>query len=120
MSSIAAFFLSLATLTLEAAAWRVIDGDTIEIDGERIRIAGIDTPETFRPQCDAERMLGEIAAAELAGRMQGRELELERLGTDRYGRTLANVRADGEDLGASLVRDGLAVVWEGRRHDWCS
>lgn len=117
--------MSLALITALALAlatppdWRVIDGDTIELEGERIRLAGIDTPEIFAPGCDAERMLGARASAELAALLQGQRIEVERLGVDRYGRTLANLAADGRDIGTALIAAGLAVEWSGRRHDWC-
>ncbi len=112
--------LTLAAIALiQIQDWRVIDGDTIELAGERIRILDIDTPETFRSQCDAEQQLGELAAARLAALLQGREIRLERQGEDRYGRTLAHVYVDERSVGEILIAEGYAVRYDRRRHDWC-
>jgi endonuclease YncB( thermonuclease family) len=40
--------------------------------------------------------------------------------TDRYVRRLAIVKRDGQSLGDTLIEEGLARPWEGRRHPWCS
>lgn len=111
--------LALVLALLTPPQWRVIDGDTIELEGERIRLAGIDTPEIFSPECDAERMLGARAAAALAALLQTSGIEIRRHGEDRYGRTIADVLVNGRDAGEILVAEGYAVTWEGRRHDWC-
>jgi endonuclease YncB( thermonuclease family) len=55
LCTLAATFLALPT---SAAALRAIDGDTVEVDGETIRILNIDAPEIRHAQCDAERRLG--------------------------------------------------------------
>ncbi len=39
--------------------------------------------------------------------------------TDRYGRTLARMEVDGQDLGVTLVNRNLARPWRGRREPWC-
>lgn len=108
---------------------RVIDGDTIEVAGEVIRLADIDTPEMPpRARCDAEARLAELATARLAALLAEHpwriERERKRDGTprlDRYERTLAILAfsADGESIGLALVAEGYAVAWAGRRHDWC-
>lgn len=99
----------------------VYDGDTFTIDGERIRIAAIDTPERASPHCDAERRLARLARArlvQLLGDGSGVTLEREAL-PDRYGRTLARVMVNGRDVAPVLINEGLAATWEGRRHNWC-
>lgn len=99
----------------------VYDGDTFTLDGERIRIAAIDTPERSTPQCDAERRLARLARLrliQLLGNGSGIALEREPL-PDRYGRTLARVTVNGVDVAPVLIREGLAVKWEGKRHSWC-
>lgn len=86
----------------------VVDGDTIWLAGEKIRIENIDTPETDQAKCPAERAAGEQAKRRLQQLVNSGPLYVERKGTDRYGRTLATVRVNGIDVGVVLVREGLA------------
>jgi endonuclease YncB( thermonuclease family) len=103
---------------------RVIDGDTLEDMNQDIsyRLVNIDTPETgSRARCDAERALGD-RATEAARTLvaHARQLELRPTGRlDRYGRTIAFVLIDGRDLGETLIAEGLARPWRGRREPWC-
>lgn len=102
----------------------VIDGDTfILTSGERIRIAGIDAPETQPGQAECQR---EIAAGIAATRraktlLEGQPVTIERVGRS-YNRTVARVRLDGRDLAGELVTIGAARWWpRGRpRPDWCA
>ena len=91
----------------------VIDGDTIEVGGERIRLHGIDAPE--REQlCRAggkNLRCGRQASRALADRVDGRLVVCEEQDRDRYGRILALCRADGQDLGAWLVFQGWALAY---------
>lgn len=108
---------------LAPAAARVIDGDTIEVAGETIRLLDIDTPE-LKGACDAERRLARLAAARLAVLLETRPWRIERAARrDRYGRTLALITTEEAgvpvSLGTILVAEGYAAPWEGRRHDWC-
>jgi endonuclease YncB( thermonuclease family) len=100
---------------------RVIDGDTIRVGAERIRLIDIDAPEMNNSAaCDAERLLADVAKAKLTEILTGKPLEIERRGRDRFGRTLAYIRVSGADIGEMLIRARVAVRWEGRQHEWCA
>lgn len=107
-----------------AARVRVVDGDTIEDLHADVtyRLVNIDTPETgSRARCSAERTLGD-RATEAARTLiaHARQLELRPTGRiDRYGRTIAFVLIDGRDMGETLMAEGLARPWRGRREPWC-
>jgi hypothetical protein len=84
----------------------VIDGDTLEIHGERIRLFGIDAPESGQTCLDARGQCyrcGQKAALVLDARIGAGVVTCERKGTDRCGRTVALCRVYGEDLGAWMV-----------------
>ena len=118
------FALGIAAAA-HAHTWRVIDGDTIKLDGETIRIANIDTPEIRHAQCDAERRLGLVARDELDRILARGEIRLTRgdpasgRKTDKYGRTLGLITVDGQDVGEEMVSRQMARPWEGKRRAWC-
>jgi endonuclease YncB( thermonuclease family) len=92
----------------------VIDGDTIEIHGQRTRLWGIDAPESAQLCRDAESdfyRCGARTANELATFLEGKVVSCEPVDTDRYGRTVARCSAAGTDLGDWLVGRGLALDW---------
>jgi endonuclease YncB( thermonuclease family) len=99
----------------------VVDGDTFWIEGRKVRIADINTPETHQPQCAAEASKGQAATRRLIVLLNAGPFELKRSGRDRdrYGRLLRTVTRGGRSLGEQLVREGLAERWQGRRGDWC-
>jgi micrococcal nuclease len=108
----------------DAQQIRVIDGDTIEDVTADItyRIENIDTPETgSRARCVAERNLGNRAtSAARALITNASDLEIRATGRiDRYQRVIAFVLVDGRDLGETLIAEGLARPWRGRREPWC-
>jgi len=99
----------------------VIDGDTLRIGAERIRLINIDAPEMGNgAECDAERQLAEVAKQKMTDLVAGQQLQIDRHDKDRFGRTLAYVRVSGADVGELLIRAHVAVRWEGRQHDWCA
>ncbi|MBS7788738.1 thermonuclease family protein [Roseococcus sp. SDR] len=101
-------------------ACRALDGDTIRCGETRIRLIGLDAPE-LRARCEAERRLAAAATERLGTLLEG-GVRLSETGEDRFGRTLAVVRnAEGEDLAAVLIREGLARAYHGRgpREGWC-
>ena len=91
---------------------RVIDGDTLEIAGRRIRIFGIDAPEqdqtcerggggTWYCGAEATRLLNRIARSQI--------VECRVRATDFYGRLVAHCSVGDEDLGRAMVRSGFAI-----------
>ncbi len=98
----------------------VVDGDTIWFGGEKIRIADIDAPETHPPRCAREAALGRQATRRLQALLNRGAVTLDGDRRDRYGRRLAVVRQGGRSVGETLVDEGLARVWEGRRRPWCT
>lgn len=99
----------------------VIDGDTFWYEGEKIRIADINTPEVSDPDCAREAELGARATERLQTLLNNGAFELETVDRDRdkHGRLLRVVTRDGTSLGATLVNEGLAEDWQGYRRDWC-
>ena len=111
--------------SLRASDVRVIDGDTINVRGitPNVRLVGFNTPETWRPSCTAERQVGERATARLSQLVRNAaSIEFERVacscrpgteGTDRcnFGRLCGSLFVDGQDVGRTLIGEGLAVPY---------
>jgi endonuclease YncB( thermonuclease family) len=91
----------IALIAVALASCTVTDGDTIRCGDEPIRLLAIDAPE-LPGHCARGRNCVEddpfASSSPLQAAMQGRELTLEREGTDWYGRTLGVVYADGVNL----------------------
>ena len=98
----------------------VIDGDTFDLNRTRIRVAGIDAPETHPARCPEEARLGLVATQKLAELLRGRPLWISGLRTDRYGRSVGTVRVNGEDVADAMISAGLARNYDGKqRLGWC-
>jgi len=95
----------------------VHDGDTIWWQGEKIRIADIDTPE-LNGKCETERRLALAARRRLVALINVGPVTISRTGTDRYNRTLASFGTRFGSVGDRLIKEGLASRWPQRR-DWC-
>jgi endonuclease YncB( thermonuclease family) len=94
-------------------AVRVIDGDTIDVNGTRIRFHGIDAPEG-RQSCRIEGVMqrcGDLATQALANKVGNRAVVCVPKDRDRYGRVVAVCRADGENLNAWMVANGWAMAY---------
>ena len=97
---------------------RAVDGDTliVNIDGEetRVRMIGIDTPESVHSDetrnCEFGKTASEYTKTLLEGEYVGLEYDVER--TDQYDRVLAYVYLDGEMVNETLVEEGYAVAKE--------
>lgn len=96
-----------------------VDGDTVWLRGEKIRLKGIDAPEKSRPKCRSERELARKATRRLQEILSNNEWVIERDGEDRYGRTLAVFWIGDETAGQMLVKERLARKWSGHKESWC-
>lgn len=99
----------------------VVDGDTIRLDGLKVRLLDIDAPETRDYKCASEKQLGDRATQRLQEVLSSGKVTLVRQGRDedRYGRKLRIVMVDGQSAGQVLVAEGLARKWSGKRRPWC-
>ncbi len=109
-----------AVLTVHRSSWgagngepplHVSDGDTLVIDGERIRLWGMDAPE-FGQKCQKLNVAYDcgITAREVLISLIGEQLVVCRqVATDRYGRTVARCSVNGEDPGEQMGEAGWAL-----------
>ncbi len=97
---------------------RAVDGDTLNCNGERIRIIGIDAPE--KGACRPGRLCVEgdpIRATETLAAELHKPITIERMGEDRYGRTLGHVYAGDRSVACSQLAAGSAEYirrWDDR------
>lgn len=98
----------------------IVDGDTFDYRGQRIRIADIDTPEV-KGRCTYESRLAAQATDRMEQLLHAGAFELHAIDRDedQYGRKLRVVTRGGASLGDQLVAEGLARTWTGRREPWC-
>jgi len=92
---------------------QITDGDTIKIDGEKIRFSGIDTPE-LRQTCTKENIknsCGLKAKQILVDKIGDFKVTCIREGKDQYKRTLAECFVNDESLSSFLVRSGYAFAY---------
>lgn len=122
------FFVSILALFVATVAHAeisgrasVIDGDTLEIHGQRIRLHGIDAPEKGQPCFDAggrEYRCGTIAARALDQFIGDSTVTCRERTTDRYGRTVAACSVRGQDIEEWLVRNGYALAYRRYSSDY--
>ena len=97
--------------TMHGVVIVVVDGDTVLFKPDhahtsgraflKVRLAGIDAPETDQPYGDA-------ATHELAARVLNRRVAVTSVATDVYGRTIAHIHVAGHEVGTELVQSGFA------------
>jgi endonuclease YncB( thermonuclease family) len=99
----------------------VVDGDTIWLEGQKIRIADIDAPETHDYKCAAEKELGDRATRRLHDLLESGPITLKTIGRDEdsYGRNLRLVLVNGSSVGDTLVAERLARHYGSGRRPWC-
>lgn len=111
-----------ATGIIESSV-KVIDGDTLHIAGQRVRLHGIDAPESAQ-QCKdakgAEYRCGQEATAALANRLGQKPISCKGTDIDRYGRIIAVCRLGAEDLNAWMVTQGWAMAYRTYSLDYVS
>lgn len=94
---------------------RAADGDTLTLDGHRIRLVGIDTPELTQicTRDGADWRCGVAARSRLAEFLRAGPATCRTEGVDKYNRWLARCENAAGDFGARMVREGLAVAYGG-------
>ena len=120
MLRIIATFLALSTVAISSPVHAdvsgraaVIDGDTIEVAGDRIRLHGIDAPESAQDcLADGRRwQCGRQATRALRDRIAKQAVACAERDRDRYGRIVAVCRLGGRDLNAWMVSEGWALAY---------
>ena len=92
---------------------KIVDGDTIHLNGEKIRFTGIDTPE-LKQSCLKEgikNLCGVTAKQILIDKIGNNNVECINEGKDQYKRTLAECFINNESLSRYLVRSGYAFAY---------
>ncbi|MBN2631280.1 MAG: thermonuclease family protein [Rhodobacteraceae bacterium] len=103
----------VAVALTQSGAVRVVDGDSLELGGEKIRLFGIDAPERGQ-SCDRNGQTWECgawSAAMLARAVQAGQVTCTPQDRDRFGRTVAICHAGKIDLGQAQVRAGAAQAY---------
>lgn len=110
--------LSLA----RCGGFAAVDGDTFIVreTEEHVRLNNADTPEIHPARCEYEARIGYAAKRELQRLLDSGPVTISRSKIDRYGRTVAAVAIDGQDVGDTLIAMGLARPYHGeKRRPWC-
>jgi endonuclease YncB( thermonuclease family) len=119
LTALILLFLGLVVVRLEgpqeamSGRARVVDGDTLVLDGKRIRLVGIDAPE-LRQVCQREQRdwpCGTEAKSHLAALIGDARTTCEAGGSDKYGRLLAVCTVADRDLNAAMVDGGYAIAF---------
>ena len=117
LSSALILFALIGSPVWAAPSPRVVDGDTIELNGVVYRLHGIDAPEAGQ-KCSKPNgkswECGKAAISALEELVLGRTVSCDDRGQDGYGRTIAVCKIDDQDINATMVATGHA--WAFRRY----
>ena len=111
--SICLIFFFLTYNDVKSKEVKVIDGDTIHLNGEKIRFTGIDTPE-LKQTCNKDNKIipcGIEARKLLIDKISDNNIKCKREGKDQYKRTLAECFVNNLSLSSYLVRKGYAFAY---------
>ena len=112
---------SLANCKNSDNSIRIIDGDTIILNSEKIRFYGIDTPEK-KQKCKDRNGLsypcGEFATNELKKIISSGQLFCKKRATDRYGRSISICYVNGVDINSLMVKNGWALAYRKYSRDY--
>ena len=109
--------LVAATLVTSASATTVAGASSVTVDGTTYALWGIESPAPAQT-CSGGWPAGQFAAQALARLVDGKTVTCEVRDKDRLGRTVAVCKADGVDLGETLVREGMAWARLGMSHGY--
>ena len=111
--SVTALIFILTINQVKSQTIKIVDGDTIHLNGEKIRFTGIDTPE-LKQTClkeGAKDPCGVTAKQILIDKIGNNNVECISEGKDQYKRTLAECFVNNESLSSYLVRSGYAFAY---------
>ena len=111
--SVLSLIFFITTNDIKSQELKVIDGDTIHLNDEKIRFSGIDTPE-LKQTCFKQGnkdFCGLTAKKILINKIAGNTVECISEGTDQYKRILAECFVNNESLSSYLVRSGYAFAY---------
>ena len=109
--SVLIFFFTITNIKSQEI--KITDGDTIKINGEKIRFSGIDTPE-LKQMCtkdDVKNSCGIKAKQILIDKIADNNVYCVNEGKDHYNRTLAECFVNNKSLSSYLVRSGYAFAY---------
>ena len=126
-------FFSMMTISLAEISLRqyndlyCYDGDTcyvtVDETNTKIRLLELDTPEISKPKCNTELQLG-LKARDYLNDLIDNATTIEfktDYTEDYFGRILAYLIVDGEDVSAKIVKNNLGVVYDrNNKQDWCT
>jgi micrococcal nuclease len=113
------FVLFLPTLALAAQfkVTRVYDDDRIKAEGHdieiKVRLVGIDAPETSRKKREPGQPYSQQAKKYLAELVLNKTVDIKGYGLDRYSRILGVIYLDGKNINLEMIKAGLAEVYHG-------
>ena len=116
-------FPSIGMVADLTGAPNIVDGDTLHLNGTKIRLHGIDAPETKQSCTDqhgASYMCGEASTEALRALVGSQPVRCEGSTHDRYGRLIGVCYANGIDLNAEMVRQGWALAYRRYSKDYVS
>tara|TARA_B100000902_G_C27220973_1_gene869641 strand:+ start:201 stop:680 length:480 start_codon:yes stop_codon:yes gene_type:complete len=111
--SLCLIFFFLTYYDVKSHKVKIVDGDTIHLNGEKIRFSGIDTPE-LKQTCNKDNeviLCGVQAKKLLAEKIGNNKVECIRQGKDQYNRTLAECFVNNISLSTYLVKKGYAFAY---------
>ena len=111
--SICLIFFLITFFDVKSNKVKVVDGDTIHLDGQKIRFSGIDTPEINQicNKNDEVIKCGILAKELLISMIGNNKVKCVNEGLDRYKRILAECFVNNQSLSKSLVREGFGFAY---------
>ncbi len=111
--SICLIFFLITSFDVKSNKAKVVDGDTIHLDGQKIRFSGIDTPEINQVCKKNEEVIkcGILAKELLISMIGNNKVKCVNEGVDRYKRILAECFVNNQSLSKFLVREGFAFAF---------
>ena len=111
--SICLIFFLITSFDVKSNKAKVVDGDTIHLDGQKIRFSGIDTPEINQVCKKNDEIIkcGIIAKELLISMIGNNKVKCVNEGVDRYKRILAECFVNNQSLSKYLVREGFAFAY---------